>query len=525
MSTTEGKLSSRKDTLDFEIASRGDYNNLAYTPVFKASAIFFIILQSNINTKISFLNYWKIKNHNENVSCLYTLRDEKGKKIYRNFFFLKNSTYTLCIKSILESLEFNKEFIGTIEVEFNSNQDLKFAYPALDVFYETYEGVSVVHTNQRVFNDIEDSAKNISINQTQSGFDIYCDEESSSFLGLLNGPLKLVNKKLSIAFFNHKGEVLEKQIIYEKILPYEVLYINFDRFPELKNFLNNKTGFCKVNSPMENIFNRIVAGTMSKNKKRMSVTHSYYDCSDVSDYIDTKLINKDHYNCFFPLNMIDDILLDVVFYPIFSKSNLNVTIEKIDRDGNMTTLPNSKITLGENFKSLKMVEINKHLPSEANQSDNVYFINVTSDDNLIPSRLPFGVNYRKKGWGSNVNLNIYNYARDLKKRSYLWGPALTGEKFETIIALTNFNKKISHKEENNIQLTLYNESGKILEKKYKTHNPQSLNINVKNLIKENNIKTKVNEIIWFTIESVATSFVCMHIHKSIHGLVAADHSF
>ena len=71
---------------------------------------------------------------------------------------------------------------------------------------------------------------------------------------------------------------------------------------------------------------------------------------------------------------------------------------------------------------------------------------------------------------------------------------------------------------------MYNESGKILEKKYKTHNPQSLNINVKNLIKENNIKTKVNEIIWFSIESVATSFVCMEIHMSVHGLVAADHS-
>ena len=58
------QLSNYKRALEFELSYRGTYKNLNYQPVFLASAIFFVISDQQINTKISFLNYWKIKNNN-----------------------------------------------------------------------------------------------------------------------------------------------------------------------------------------------------------------------------------------------------------------------------------------------------------------------------------------------------------------------------------------------------------------------------------------------------------------------------
>ena len=74
---------------------RGDFANLKYNPTFKSSAIFFVIIDKFINTKISFLNYWKIKNYNQDVSCQMTLRNQSGDKVLRKFFKIIANTYQI----------------------------------------------------------------------------------------------------------------------------------------------------------------------------------------------------------------------------------------------------------------------------------------------------------------------------------------------------------------------------------------------------------------------------------------------
>ena len=63
--STTSKISNYKKIVNFEHSLRGDFENLNYNPTFKSSAIFFVITNKYINTKISFLNYWKIKNNKE----------------------------------------------------------------------------------------------------------------------------------------------------------------------------------------------------------------------------------------------------------------------------------------------------------------------------------------------------------------------------------------------------------------------------------------------------------------------------
>ena len=198
------KISNFKNVIDFEHSRRGNFQNLSYNPTFKSSAIFFIILDKHINTKISFFNYWKIKNNNRDVSCQITVRTKEGQKILRKFFKVKFNTYQISIKDLLKRDLKVSKFIGSIEIELYSSFDLKYSFPAIDAIYETRQGISLVHSNQRIFDNLQDNLNNQSINQIQTGFDIYYDNKNESFVSVINGPIALKHKKMKIDFFNFK---------------------------------------------------------------------------------------------------------------------------------------------------------------------------------------------------------------------------------------------------------------------------------------------------------------------------------
>ena len=175
------------------------------------------------------------------------------------------------------------------------------------------------------------SAENKSLNASQTGFDIYCDKARYSFLAAINGPIEIKNKDLKIVFFNKKGQKTSNKIHFKSIKPFEVMIVNLDNFKNLRKFFNGEKGFCKVEVPTKNVFNRILAGTFSRDKKKITTTDSYYDCSPIKDFISLK--TSDEHSCFIPFNIINDIYLDVVIYPIFSRCDIIFDLESIDKNG------------------------------------------------------------------------------------------------------------------------------------------------------------------------------------------------
>ena len=520
------KIKNFKNVINFENSKRGDYGNLNYNPVFKSSAIFFAIFNSDTNTKISFLNYWKIKNNNKNISCQLTLRKNDGKKILRRFFKVDQNTYILSLKTLLEKNISNKSFLGTIEIELFSSLDLKYAFPAIHAFYETSDGVSLVHSNQRVFDNLKDNENNQSINQIQTGFDIYFDSENKSFITAINGPLELKNKKLNVSFYNFEGKKIFKSIKFKKINPYELLYVDFKEFKFLKKFLNNQRGYCKLELPTRNIFNRVLVGTFSNKKNYLTTTHSYFDCSNTKDYVNLKKIDQNERGCFLPFNLIRNIDLEIVIYPIFSKSNLIFSLEKYDKNGNRTIIKNRILQISKNFKESKIIQISKFIKDKKNIDQYVYCLNVTSKDFLVPSRLTFGFNYKNKTIGSNISDSmIINHGKSLKNRGFYWGPAFNSSKINTVITLSNFDVKKNIKEKHSINLKIYSKKNLIVNKKFKMNSPQAVNIHVNKFTSAIVDKSNENEILWFTIESNFKSIICKHVHISKCGHISADHSF
>ncbi len=523
----KAKVSNYKSIINFEHSKRGDFDNLYYNPTFKSSAIFFVLVDKYINTKISFLNYWKIKNHNKDISCQITIRKNDGDKILRKFFKVKLNTYMISLKDLLnENLKITK-FTGSIEVELFSSLDLKYSFPAIDAIYETKQGISLVHSNQRVFDSMQDNLQNKSINQIQTGFDIYLDNKLETFIAAINGPLALNNQKMKIDFFNYNGQKFTTSNFFKSIKAYEIINFNLKSFKKLKNFLSGKRGYCKIDLPTKNIFNRVIVGTLNNNKTKITTTHSYYDCSQTKDYINLKKISAAEYGCYLPFNLFKKIKLDVVIYPIFSKANLNFSLEKIDKNNEKKIINSNVLRVSKNFKQPHIIEINKYLKNEKKLSENIYFLNITSKDNLIPARLTFGFNYKTNSIGSNISDSmIVNHGKDFKSKGFYWGPAFISKKINTIITISSFNKnKKRAQSKNKISLKIYGKNSIILKKVFNINCPAAFNIYVNKIINSKIKKIHNDEIVWFTISSNHKNLVCKHVHISTFGHVAADHVF
>ena len=522
----KAKIENYKNIISFENSKRGDFKNLNYNPTFKSSAIFFVIFDNFINTKVSFFNYWKIKNHNNNVSCQITIRNKSGGRILRKFFKIKLNTYEISIGELLKKNLKIKKFLGSIEIELFSSFDLKYSFPAIDAIYETQHGISLVHSNQRIYDNIQDNLNNESINQTQTGFDIHHDSKNQTFITVINGPLEVKKKKMNINFFNYKGKKLNKSIFYKNLKAYEVIYLPLNNFKKLKFFLDGKRGYCKVDLPTKNIFNRILVGTLSSDKKKITTTHSYYDCSNTRDYINLKKISLDEYACYLPFNLIENVNLEIVIYPIFSKSDLNFSLETFDEKGKRSIIHDSIIKISKNFKDPKIIDINKFITKENNLSKNIYCLNITSKNNLIPSRLTFGFNYKKNSIGSNISESmIVNHGKNSKSKGFYWGPAFNSKKINTILAISSLDKNVKNYSKSSIKLKLYDQNKIILNKKIKINTPQALNINLNKITNKVLGKSKVEKIYWFTLESNIKNILCKHVHISRYGHISADHNF
>ena len=257
----------------------------------------------------------------------------------------------------------------------------------------------------------------MALNDLQTGFDIYSDKKYFSVLTMINGPLELNNINAFIEFYNKDGLKKVHKLSFKKINSYETILINLNEIKYLSNFLKMKKDSCKIKSPTKNVFNRIMIASFSQNMKNISVTHSYYDCSQTKDYLKFNQKKSKEFACYLPFNMIKDINLDLVFYPIYSKVNLDLNFIEYDKSKNITRKIITHSSVNKNFNSIQNISINNVFKNTINP-ENLYLLYFSSEDNKYPSRLTFGMNYHKgKNIGTNISSSILlNFGKSYKRR-------------------------------------------------------------------------------------------------------------
>ena len=141
----------------------GEKQNLTKKPVLHSSAIFPVVQNEFYTSSLHFLGYWLLKRNISEVTFVSTLRNATGQILLRKTEIIDSAkAFSINLHSLLAEINPEvKNFIGSIETEFNTTRDMVFPYPALVLEYHNEQFNTCVHTLGRIYNDFEDLKENI----------------------------------------------------------------------------------------------------------------------------------------------------------------------------------------------------------------------------------------------------------------------------------------------------------------------------------------------------------------------------
>jgi hypothetical protein len=520
------------------VKSTGEEISLSQKPVFRSSAVFPVIHNKHYFTRIMFMGYWLVKRNITEIGLLYTLRNKKGIIISRKYLLIDSAkAFTIEIGEFAEHIQKNNDindFTGSLELEIFSTKDLVFPYPAFVLVYYNEHFSTAVHTAGRIYNDLEDLKVNEEYKVRESGFDIYGEDKFEPFIALTNGPIKNEKPTLQYKVNNMEGVEFEGGFSIPPLDVFETTFIKLKKYIDLKKMLSGKCGSIKFGHNFEGFFPRFIVGNMDTNANAISITHSYYDCSELNDaksYWNRIDENFDDSSVAVPLYLENDFYTHLAIYPIFSPSNFTLSFDFYDQHGKLEgTLIKYKPVRSIDNK-YDIIDFGKIIAQENLNVTSIKSVNIKcnwEDKTKIPTRIKFGMNVgihnREIKFPSNICFapSLGNPKILQKKGTFRWAPFINIGKSEII--LTNFAPLKSYDKAANIILKFYREQDDtIVERKIciKANAIETIRSEEDKEIKE----FFSNHSGWLTIDS-DNAFVngwYYDFHES--GSVAADHVF
>ena len=500
-------------------------------PVLRSSGIFPVIRNEHYSSRILFMGYWLLKRNIPEVGIITTLRSKDGKILLRKIQTINSAqAFSIELDSLLSDVNITSDFLGSIEIEFNTTRDMVFPYPALVLEYFGNDFSSCVHTVERIYNDFEDLNENEQFKVPESGFDIYCNSDLNSFMSFVNGPIKNEDGIVDYVVTNSKSEKLTGSFHLGTINPYETKFIKLsEHIADLEDFLTSSSGSISVSHNFEGFYPRLLVGNIQNSFPSVSFTHSYYDCTSCNSENDFwSRTNDDFYDSsvHIPLFLTNNLFTDLVIYPNFSPSDFNLQIDLYDKLGNkIHELDNFMLIKSEESKLIK-INFNK-LIDDLNLDKNLIFsahIITKFLSSKIPSRIKFGLNVgieqSKSKLPCNIcfNTKIGNPNIDSKPGSFHWSPIFIKN---SVVTIVNSSPKKNYTKDAVITLEFYRkEDSSTISKEIKlkpfSEFRLTLDDELKNFLKEDG---------WVTIKSDNPYIQGYYFLFHSSGSVAGDHFF
>jgi len=450
------------------LESRLEYGEIpepSRKPILRSSGIFPVIKNQHYSSRVLFMGYWLLKRNIPEVGIVTTLRSSNGKILLRKIQTI-NSTQAFSIEldSLLNEINIKSDFVGSLEIEFNTTRDMVFPYPAIVLEYYGDDFSSCVHTVERIYNDFEDLNENEQSKVPETGFDIYSTNDLDSFIAFVNGPLKNSDGVVEYVVTNSKSEKLNGSFHLGTINAYETKFIKLSEYiGELQNFLENSSGSISLNHNFEGFYPRLLVGNMQNSFPSVSFTHSYYDCTSCNSKSDFwSRINDDFYDSsvYVPLFLKNNFFTDLVIYPNFSPSDFYVKIVLYDENGEkIHTLDDFMLVKSDDSKLIKInfKKITDDLNIEKNLISSAHVITKFLNSN-IPSRIKFGLNVgiekSKSKLPCNIcfNTKIGNPNIDSKPGSFHWAPIFIKN---SVVTISNSSPKKNYTKDAIVELTFF----------------------------------------------------------------------
>lgn len=505
-------------------------------PTLRSSAIFPVIHLPGITSRILFMGYWILKRNIREIAAVATLRSNKGSLLFRkNFSVTEPKTYRLELTDFLHEagLPSDTHFIGSLEIEFFSIINLVFPYPAVVINYYGPQFSTVVHTAQRVYNDFDDMRRNSQTEVPESGFNLYADEEREPFIGLINGAEAVEDAKFSIEFFNTRHETLKQEINLGNLNPYETRMLYPAQEIPLKDFLHGKVGAGKARFHVNWIYPRLVVGNIHKGLPALSITHTYYDCTNAISDSDYWLPARPEWHpasLLVPALVTQNHFTNIYFYPIYSTTSFTVDVEIYDAAGQLRCSEQNVLfitTPSQEFYPLNLKNICLKHNILLNEELAARIIARSPDGKRLPARIKLGLDIGETSLNMpcNIctNLQPFNPPLESKPKSFRWAPLLNDQK-EASVWIMNSAPNVLYTRSAEVEMTFFREKDTgTLQRKF-TLPPHGFKVIYPNSDPE---LTSFYEssIGWFTASITNPYSSTFYFAENPSGVVGGDHGF
>jgi hypothetical protein len=397
----------------------------------RASAVFPVLIRKGCDVRILALNYWRIKNNIQNVSATYRLYSQSGELINIIAEKIINDHNDFSVNSMLTVDDFD----GMIEVEYSSDDNLKYAFPGITVVYEANGCVSAVHSSGRVKNANEAYQSGTS---QESNWSCNFSDNITPFFHVFNGQRALSEPvEIDIELRDSKNNIINKKNKYitscQGSFSSQIIYLD-----EVFGSITQKGElFCIARVPSGLVFPRMACGNYHKKEKFLEVTHSF-PVIKIKDYLPKPSKENSAYSAAVYLQP-ELLSLSAVSFPTNSESNL---VAKCINGKDVKWNSGKDLfeaDLGD--KELTRFEFNKeNIPSRLNTS---LRYSVKNSNSMFSTDIATGVS----AWISPEKFNH-------------WGYGLLSKDFETVILLANVNLCDLKNANMNGELSIFFSSGK-----------------------------------------------------------------
>lgn len=505
-------------------------------PTFRSSAIFPVLQEKGISSRLLFMGYWILKRHIKEISAIVTLRSLAGETLARsNFLILEAKTYRIELSSLLEQTQHPSDspFMGSLEIEFFSTQNLFFPFPAVVINYYGPEFSTVVHTAQRVYNDFEDMKKNSQTEVPESGFNFYVKDHLEPFIGLINGSLPAPNSSLRLKFLNESQQQMDCVIDLGNLNPYQTTWVYPARHCDLNNFLAGKPGTAKVQCRMNWIFPRLVVGNIDSHLPALSITHSYYDCSTAAsetDYWQPETPDWHAASLMLPCETAKHHLTNIYFYPIYSPSSFAVDLEIYNSQGQCQgSIPNAA-TIKAPQPAIHLLPLKHYCQQLGLNPDLNYAARVIArplEASKIPARIKLGLDVGSTNpyMPCNIctNLQPFNPLLETKPSTFRWSPILADQPKATVWFM-NSSPAIHYSKTAELTITFFRESDSQTIIRTLTLSPHGFHI-LELASDQELVSFFQHKVGWMTLVSNNPYATTYYFTESSSGVVGGDHGF
>jgi hypothetical protein len=493
---------------------RDGYLHKNYNYTNRSSCIFPVLISKVNDVNIVFLNYWKIKNNLQSILCNIRIYDENG---LQKCLISKNITQNhnnISIKSILKD---DTNFKGIANIEFISQENFGFTFPAVTAFYRSNSNYSGVHTAGRIKNTEESKIPGRII---ETNWRCKWSDGITPFFTLFNGSLKGEKTYANLKIFNPNNDLLiSKNILINLTQPFSNRFYFLDELIDFNKLELKENCYIQVEVPYTDFFPRMICGNFFKKENFLEVTHSFENQKDNPDYLievndEDTLYRVPSIN---PIATENELNLKLLFFPTNCEGNAIGSWRKANfgeplRNSNKSF---EWVCGGKNSK-LKEVIIDK--------GNEINALDITKGK--IPTRINTNYIYTVDNTNSRYSTDIAagQITEHFPPKRFTWGHGIIGKDYKTIIFLTSFSHDEKTKTDSRGELTLL-----IGQKEFvSNHNipaESGIKINLNNMIKDKFVLSDNYLISWYYTQEKRTKLISYWISYTNSGQITGDHAF